>query len=790
MCTIPTVKFRLASSTALAVVGSLLLAVSGPGSATGGERQPTTHRYIPSRDLIGYLEFDGLDAHAAAWKGTAAHAIFAKTKAGAMVNEVTRQWAHWLMLKDLGGLSGADVIAIRDHLVSNGLVLAVHANDEHVMVTVVLNNFKREELLDRFRGLRLFLFGLKDDVAGMLEGPVRFRGRLVYRMDNREEPVPEKKADKVSSLANSWFATWFEGDDLVIVYNDVLKPEQSQSALHEARLNAILDTIEGKLPNVTSHPRYLAALAGDEDLKNFEPLGLFFAGPTENKGLITAFSDWIPDADDGIPARPTPGPDNVKLSRSRVTAKTDDNVRPAATATSSPATGLLDADVDLTEHGLAPVVAREPASRASFPRQIQRWRRESAWAGVETDMLEELKGLTVRWGIQGAACITDVRIEAPVPRKVIDVVFNQPRLNKTQLPPLPRGVNSFAIASFDAARSYQSFTAMLSANAPDGGAEARRIESLLRDKLQVQHTDDFLKHIGPTWWAFQPPSSDPDRDEPDVAESTSRVILTSVDDAKAFAKVLDTLAAQINESMEHADPAENTKKKDAKPDRARAKALEKLPPPNRGYRLTPAGCRALGLSEDFEQVIVLGDSMIAVAASVDRACEALASWSKTERSRGASDQLAKALELLPPGLTFLAVTDPRDSFMAEGMVALSEFVQFLANMSMEDDPDHASAQALWDLFGIPRPGGLRLQIKQVPTAEDLLAHLFPSMLAGAADSRGYRLITREAFPGALLLNVTKINRQFTIQWFSDSGFRLQEGCSIRILGFDTDHWAD
>jgi hypothetical protein len=37
-------------------------------------------RYIPDRDLAIYWEFEGLDAHAPAWQGTAAYKLLNETK--------------------------------------------------------------------------------------------------------------------------------------------------------------------------------------------------------------------------------------------------------------------------------------------------------------------------------------------------------------------------------------------------------------------------------------------------------------------------------------------------------------------------------------------------------------------------------------------------------------------------------------------------------------------------------------------------------------------------------------
>ena len=43
-------------------------------------------RYVPAKDLVLYVEFDGIDAHAAAWKKTALYKVLTETKLGAMID--------------------------------------------------------------------------------------------------------------------------------------------------------------------------------------------------------------------------------------------------------------------------------------------------------------------------------------------------------------------------------------------------------------------------------------------------------------------------------------------------------------------------------------------------------------------------------------------------------------------------------------------------------------------------------------------------------------------------------
>ena len=46
---------------------------------------------MPRQDLIFYLEFDGLDAHADAWKKSAAYKLLNDTKLGALLEDLASQ---------------------------------------------------------------------------------------------------------------------------------------------------------------------------------------------------------------------------------------------------------------------------------------------------------------------------------------------------------------------------------------------------------------------------------------------------------------------------------------------------------------------------------------------------------------------------------------------------------------------------------------------------------------------------------------------------------------------------
>ena len=70
--------------------GLAALAVAVAVPAVAADSRPLA-RYVPRDDLVVYSEFGGLDAHAAAWRQTAAYKMLNETTAGAMLSTVLSQ---------------------------------------------------------------------------------------------------------------------------------------------------------------------------------------------------------------------------------------------------------------------------------------------------------------------------------------------------------------------------------------------------------------------------------------------------------------------------------------------------------------------------------------------------------------------------------------------------------------------------------------------------------------------------------------------------------------------------
>ena len=118
-----------------------------PAAATGAEPGRSPHRYVPAKNLVAYFEFDGFGAPRRGVEKNFGLAALSKTKAGAMINDVTRQAAEWLIEENVPFVKGADALALQSHLARSGIMIAIHTCDtENVAVTCVFRDLGHKDL--------------------------------------------------------------------------------------------------------------------------------------------------------------------------------------------------------------------------------------------------------------------------------------------------------------------------------------------------------------------------------------------------------------------------------------------------------------------------------------------------------------------------------------------------------------------------------------------------------------------------------------------------------------------
>ncbi len=858
-------------------LGFVLLAGLVP-STRADEPRPNPQRYIPARGLVAYIEFDGLRAHANAWEATAAYAMLAKTPAGAMMTDLARQIIDRLLKMAPGvKLTGAELIALQDHLVAEGFAVGLHRHGDDVdSWTIVINGAGRKGSRERFE--RFLEFVLAPEPPAKLPAPIRLRDRDVHQLKhlaeaNREAlpaapaplpgiagvlpaPAGPLPGQGQPAAAIPWLSWWFEKDDLVLISMPLDTSSHMQdpatgkrfAEVHTGQLTAVLDAFEGKQANVTTHPGYVAAISEGKDIKGFESDGLFFIDSGSKGGLfgrllegpaasplsmlgvasvpepaeVPAGPGYLPGvapapvpiatAPDGVvppaspadvpataptevpplavvaelPPAPTPpvargipGADQVPLPRAA-----DGAVRPSPSsvipAPSSPSPRPV--RVPTVDEPRAAPVDEEP--KAVPPREAG----QVAAVKKEPDPLEVLgldgvKRIVGRWGFQGKALLTDVRIEAPVPRRGLVAWLDQPAFDKDHLPPIPRATHAFIVDSFDPAVAYGRFTDLAKKVEPEMGGLIDQMERSFRDVTGLRLGDDILSHLGPTWCILPVPSAEGGGDRKAELDPGEYVLVASLKDADGFAKSLDTLAAKANQYFRdrertNDDPAPGGRQADPP-----MLALERLPAPHRGYRLTSPSRLVFWLNEDVQPTILVGKGYIAFAVNAERAAGALAFEQGAGGRWRPTGELVSAFECLPAKLTFLSIGDSRDSAVPDAIAQLPSIVQLLAtSLGGFGDPAAAMSTDLLTLVGVPGPGSFRLRIDpaRIPKAEELRSHLFPSVLAAAVDDRGIRVISREAFPFACVGNRTYVKSG--LKWSGSTGLKRDVTLGLGRLG--------
>ena len=787
--------------------------------AAGAEPKDKPARLLPARGLVAYLEYDGLDAHAAAWKATAASAIVNDTKAGVMIAELAKQLLDRL-LKEVPDaqekFTSVDLLGFPDDLAKRGFALAAYDHGKGgSSLVIVLDGVGRKGSRERFDRLIRGLSGLQGPDAAKPPAPIRLRGREVHQVaesvapiavpavvEAADEPAPKKPAVPPDPYL-SW---WFEGDDLILVVG------LSASPTHRDQRDAVFDAIEGKRPNASTHAGYVAAMAEGKDIAGFEPNGLFFIELGEDGGLFKGLIEGGFDPSSlnmfsvlelfskltgaGSP-RSTSSLTPEKIDELRILDSPNQppglpdasgalppDGPPPAPAVPQPPDGPPPTPAPSPD-GIPPVPLPSPDPRFAVEADAELASiRERILATVkperkpmDTSALVGLKGVTRilgRWGFEGKGLVTDVRLETHGPRTGLVGLLDQPSFRKDQLPPMPRDVPSFVVGSFDPGASYDRASGLLKTLQPDLKGPIEQVEKAVRDATGLRLRQDLLAHMGPTWCLYQIPEDPRDHDR-----QYAEILIVGIDDADAFGKILDSLAAKANEALRTLDEG---------PDKAEPPILllERLPRGERGYQLTSPAGLIFWLDDEMRPTVLIGKSHVVFATNPARARAAMALEGNPGARWHANGEVVQAFACLPAGLTSLSVGDPAESPMPGFVASLPARVQMLSNiLGMASDENAGPATAIQTFLGIPQPGGFRVKLDpaKIPTADSLRVTLFPSVLATVIDDRGVRWIGREAFPFTCAPGVSSLETRETWNFGNPRAGKLKVDFNLlRFLG--------
>ena len=233
------------------------------GPADEASRDPLA-RYFPAGDLVFYAEFQGLDAHAASWRKTATYRLLTETTTGAMLERT----AEALLDRTLANapmpsgvtLSGKEMLAIVEGMVKSGFAFGLNRRPDEprpYSIGLVIAGAARGDSAAPIRRLLESAFA---DAKAKVE--TKAGGRKVTVTEGVETGGPG-------------VAWWFEGQDLAF------------SVLATGGPDPLIDALEGKVPNATTHPLREELI---RELDGFEPVGLAFV-------VREAFPAMPPQAD-------------------------------------------------------------------------------------------------------------------------------------------------------------------------------------------------------------------------------------------------------------------------------------------------------------------------------------------------------------------------------------------------------------------------------------------------------------------------------------------------------------
>jgi prepilin-type processing-associated H-X9-DG protein len=236
------------------VFGGILILAASTESAPGQVARPeglntslaSLARYVPREELFGYLEFEGLATHQAAWRASAAYKLLNETKLGALLEDLAGQFIEMAQQSSPPGrrVDAAEIVDAVKHAAQQGFAVGVWGKDpKQPGVVVVLRRGDRPDIrrwLDA--SARSDQAAAGEDKAGL--APVQKAGRTLHPLDQQ---------------GTFW---WIEKGDLVLTQ----------------RSDKVLAAIDGQVPSAVDHP-LRAALSKAED--GFQPAAVGFVEITK-----------------------------------------------------------------------------------------------------------------------------------------------------------------------------------------------------------------------------------------------------------------------------------------------------------------------------------------------------------------------------------------------------------------------------------------------------------------------------------------------------------------------------
>jgi prepilin-type processing-associated H-X9-DG protein len=231
-------------------------------------------RFVPRQDLAFFLEFDGLDAHPAAWRASAAFKLLSQTRLGALVEDLSVQALDLILDAPPPGhrIQGNDILELIKVLARNGFVIAGRPPGARPgLLVAVLRGGARPELIQLVEDL------VAADVS-------RGEDERPEKPAAASKPAPPGVAAKAAArriqALDMGLVLWSEKGDLIIAQKD--------------SVDEILATIDGKRESALDHPIRLELSKGAGD---FHAIAFGFA---DMGALKKCAPDSVPLGFDGL----------------------------------------------------------------------------------------------------------------------------------------------------------------------------------------------------------------------------------------------------------------------------------------------------------------------------------------------------------------------------------------------------------------------------------------------------------------------------------------------------------
>jgi prepilin-type processing-associated H-X9-DG protein len=324
---------------------------------------------------------------------------------------------------------------------------------------------------------------------------------------------------------------------------------------------------------------------------------------------------------------------------------------------------VLDGRVpNVVDHPLRAAVLRksadfEPIAAGFFdPTGVVHWPPDAVRLG-----LDGMKRIEFQWGIQDDALLAVVKLVAPQPRRGILTLLDQPTFTARELPPLPAGLNAFAVLSLDPVKVYDLMVELEKQAEPRGGEVVARSEQAIRQQFGFDLRRDVLSQLGPKFAIYSqaPPAAGAAPAAAVMGQVAGLTIAAQARD-QALAPNLDNVVESINVFIRMQQAAIRRGRPDPNP---AAIAFRKQEAKDPTYVLNlPMGSVPPPLPMLIRPTLKLGKDQLVLGANPAAANRSFGLAAQPpDRLWRPTDAFVPMARRLPRDMVVLAVSDPRDT---------------------------------------------------------------------------------------------------------------------------------